>query len=96
MTFQSNHERRLLLEQALDEIDRLQDDDVVFARKPWTVASEAIIGKLDHKFLLEKLAVEFVNKSSLGGIVRAGTDPGMVYVAIAWYVAPNLSKKRAG
>jgi hypothetical protein len=57
MTFQSNHERRLLLEQALDEIDRLQDDDVVFARKPWTVASEAIIGKLDHNLSVpEKLS----------------------------------------
>lgn len=50
MTSQSDQERRILLEQALDDIDRLTDDDVIFARKPWTVASEAIIGKLDDNF----------------------------------------------
>ncbi len=36
------------LEQALDQINGLTDDDVVFARKPWSMESEALIGQLDR------------------------------------------------
>ena len=35
------------LEQALDELDKLGDEDVVFAKRPWTLDSEALIGQLD-------------------------------------------------
>lgn len=35
------------LQDALDQIDRLSDDQVVFARKPWLLDSDAEIGMLD-------------------------------------------------
>jgi hypothetical protein len=37
----------MTLERALEQIERLMDDDVVFARKPWIFASQTTIGKLD-------------------------------------------------
>lgn len=38
------------LEQALDEIGRLKGDEVIFARKPWDMNSDALIGQLDSDF----------------------------------------------
>ena len=38
------------LEEALDQIDSLTDEDVVFAKRPWQLDSEALIGKLDENF----------------------------------------------
>jgi hypothetical protein len=35
------------LQEALDRIDQLSDDDVIFARTPWTLDSDAEIGPLD-------------------------------------------------
>jgi hypothetical protein len=40
---------RTTLGQALDGVHRLEDDLVIFARKPWSVSSEALIGQLDHE-----------------------------------------------
>jgi len=39
----------MLLKDALDQIDQLAGDDVVFARKPWLLDSDAVIGKLDAR-----------------------------------------------
>jgi hypothetical protein len=38
------------LVQALDEIGRLKGDEVIFARKPWDMNSDASIGQLDSDF----------------------------------------------
>ena len=38
------------LQDALDQIGQLSDDDVIFARKPWTPESEAAIGVFDAVF----------------------------------------------
>jgi hypothetical protein len=38
------------LEQALDEISSLKEDEVIFARKPWDMNSDALIGQLDSNF----------------------------------------------
>ena len=35
------------LQDALDRIDQLTDDDVIFARKPWALDADAEIGQLD-------------------------------------------------
>ena len=35
------------LHDAIDKVDILSDDQVIFARKPWTLAAEADVGKLD-------------------------------------------------
>lgn len=42
------------LEEALDQIDGLGEDDVVFARRPWQLDSEALIGRLDENFGVPK------------------------------------------
>jgi hypothetical protein len=36
------------LQEALDQFAQLTDDDVIFARKPWTLDSEAEIGPFDE------------------------------------------------
>lgn len=38
------------LVEALNQVERLFDSQVIFARKPWTLDSEALIGQLDEKF----------------------------------------------
>jgi hypothetical protein len=42
------------LELALDQISQLHDDYVVFAKKPWSLHSEALIGKLDTDLRVPK------------------------------------------
>lgn len=42
------------LENALDQIHKMQDDEVIFAHKPWTLASEAEVGLLDNDFRAPK------------------------------------------
>jgi hypothetical protein len=37
----------LTLEEALDEIQKLHGDEVIFARKPWRMESDALIGLFD-------------------------------------------------
>jgi hypothetical protein len=38
------------LENILDLVEQLNDDDVIFAKKPWTFDSEAEVGQLDSSF----------------------------------------------
>ncbi len=38
------------LRDALDQIAAVSDDQVIFARKPWTLDSDAEIGMLDEEF----------------------------------------------
>jgi hypothetical protein len=38
------------LREALDQIDGLDEGEVIFAKKPWTLESEARIGRLDDSF----------------------------------------------
>ena len=40
----------MMLEEALDQVDRLGDDKVIFARRPWTLDTEAEIVMLNVKF----------------------------------------------
>lgn len=35
------------LQEALDRVEQMGNDDVIFARKPWTLESDAEIGALD-------------------------------------------------
>lgn len=42
------------LENALDQIHKMQDDEVIFAHKPWTLDSEADVGLLDNDFRVPK------------------------------------------
>lgn len=42
------------LESALDQVHKLQDDDVIFAKKPWMLDSEAEIGSLDSDLCVPK------------------------------------------
>lgn len=42
------------LQQALDEIGQLKDDEVIFARKPWDMSSDAVVGKLDTDLRVPK------------------------------------------
>ncbi len=37
----------MTLQDALNGLDKLDDDDVIFARRPWTAESEAEIGRFD-------------------------------------------------
>ena len=48
----------ITLEQALDLIHRLGDDDVVFARKPWNLESDAIISRLDSQLGVPKALLD--------------------------------------
>jgi hypothetical protein len=38
------------LENALDQIEKMADDDVIFAKRPWTLDSEALGGELDANY----------------------------------------------
>jgi hypothetical protein len=42
------------LGQALDQVHLLDDELVVFAKKPWSAASEALIAPLDHDLRVPK------------------------------------------
>lgn len=42
------------LESALDQVQQLQGDDVIFAKKPWTLDSEAEIASLDSDLRVPK------------------------------------------
>ncbi|WP_198119319.1 DUF7716 domain-containing protein [Massilia rhizosphaerae] len=46
------------LQDALDNVKSLSDDKVIFARKPWTLESEADVGLLDFEF---RVPVEVTN-----------------------------------
>lgn len=38
------------LQEALDRVMQLSDDDVIFARRPWTLDADAEIGPLDADY----------------------------------------------
>jgi hypothetical protein len=40
----------MTLEEALNQIDHLADDEVIFAKRPWRAVTEAQIGRLDENF----------------------------------------------
>jgi hypothetical protein len=42
------------LEEALDKIESLTEEQVVFARRPWRLDSEALIGRLDQNLRVPK------------------------------------------
>lgn len=42
------------LENVLDQVDRMNDDAVIFAKKPWTLASDAEVGLLDADLRVPK------------------------------------------
>jgi hypothetical protein len=42
--------RAMTLQEILDRVDELGDDQVIFARRPWTPDSEAEIGKFNDNF----------------------------------------------
>ena len=46
------------LREALDRVDQLTDDDVIFARKPWTLDSEAEIGRLDSNYRVPAVSTQ--------------------------------------
>lgn len=46
------------LENALDQVQKLQDDEVIFAKKPWTLGSEAEVGPLDSDLRVPKVIVD--------------------------------------
>lgn len=42
------------LENALDQVEDLSDEYVIFARRPWNLNSDAKIGQLDNDFRVPK------------------------------------------
>jgi hypothetical protein len=46
------------LQDALDQIASLADEDVIFAKRPWHMESEAIIGQLDERLAVPKSIAE--------------------------------------
>jgi len=46
------------LEEALDKIDSLSEDEVIFAKRPWQFDSETLIGKLDEDSRVPKLIAD--------------------------------------
>lgn len=44
----------MTLGNVLDQISQLHDYEVVFAKRPWTLASDAEIGRLDSEFRVPK------------------------------------------
>jgi len=40
----------MTLEEALNQIDQLADEDVLFAKRPWRLDADALIGRLDEDF----------------------------------------------
>lgn len=45
----------MMLANVLDQISQLADDEVIFAKKPWTLSSEADVGRLDIDFRVPKV-----------------------------------------
>lgn len=46
------------LEEALDQVQQLDDDAVIFAKKPWTLESDAEIGPLDSDLRVPKPIID--------------------------------------
>ena len=46
------------LNDALDKVAFMQDDDVIFAKRPWNIDSEATIGHLDENLGVPKVFAE--------------------------------------
>jgi hypothetical protein len=59
------------LQEALDQVGQLPDDKIIFARRPWTLDTEAEIGTLEE----ENLSVpQEVRNRGFGGLWKSRAD----------------------
>lgn len=46
------------LKEALDQVEQLSEDAVIFARKPWTLEADAEIGQLDNDLRVPEAIID--------------------------------------